>query len=168
LRERALRKLLTIGTVIGIAIVSAAAQAQTRHHEPSRDEFPYSIMVPEPGTRARPAPKRQEPAARTARPRKAAPGGRRIGSSSPSPLPPPRSIVTPPPPTPRVIEPPPLPRIPSYPTPVPGFGGVPAPPTALNGQTFQDKAIGCIHYGTGAGVPPGQIGAYTGSCVNSR
>jgi hypothetical protein len=45
---------------------------------------------------------------------------------------------------------------------------VPAPPTSLSGQTFQDKAIGCAHYGTGAGVGPGQIGGYTGSCVNSR
>ena len=52
---------------------------------------------------------------------------------------------------------------------VPGVHATTGPamtPPRPAGQNFQDRAINCVHAGGGAGVPPGQIGTYTRSCVN--
>jgi hypothetical protein len=113
--------------------------------------YPNSIMTPEPGTAA------------------SKPAKRARGSSSPSPLPPVRSVVTPLGRAPGVIEPPPIGR--SQPTspPVPGFPNtLPPPPSSLSGKSFQERAVGCVHHGSSVGVGAGQIGAYTQGCVNTR
>ena len=115
-----------------------------------KDEYPASIMREEP---ARP------PARRV----------KRRGSSSPSPVPQYRSVVTPLGQPPRLIETRPLGNPPAPSMLVPGVSGNarPAmPPPRPAGRSFQDRAADCVHAGTAAGVGPGQIGAYTQSCVN--
>lgn len=56
--------------------------------------------------------------------------------------------------------PPPPPPAPLSGTPLPG-----APPRL---DTFQDKAVRCVHHGSRFGVPAGQIGEYTRNCTNSQ
>jgi hypothetical protein len=130
------------------------------------------IMAPEPGTRPELAPqtgRRTLPAAESASKAAVPPNNGRRGSSSPSPLPPPRSIVTPLGQPSRVIE---LPRLPQPSSPamiVPGVSTPTGPamtPPRPPGQSFQDRAVNCVHAGGAIGVSPGQIGAYTQSCVN--
>jgi hypothetical protein len=44
------------------------------------------------------------------------------------------------------------------------------PPVAVprgDNDTFPDRATNCVHYGTAAGVPPGEIGQFTRNCVNN-
>lgn len=133
----------------GCALSSAMPQAHAQ--KPRNDEYPNSIMREEP---ARPVPK--------AKPR-------RHGSSSPSPVPPYRSVVTPLGTAPRIIETRPPGHPGSPPMVVPGVSGNAGPaftPPRPAGQSFQDRATSCLHAGSAAGVPPGQIGAYTRSCVN--
>lgn len=93
----------------------------------------------------------------------------RRGSSSPSPLPPYRSTVTPLGVAPRTVEPYPVDRSPSPSRPVPGIsgtvGGAMTPPRPA-GQSFPDRARDCIHSGMSQGVGPGQIGQFTQGCVN--
>jgi hypothetical protein len=33
-------------------------------------------------------------------------------------------------------------------------------------DTFQDRVAACTHYGAAAGLKPGRLGAFTGSCAN--
>ncbi len=93
----------------------------------------------------------------------------RRGSSSPSPVPPYRSTVTPLGVAPQTVEPYPVDRPGSPARPVPGIsgtvGGAVTPPRPA-GQSFPDRARDCIHSGMSQGVGAGQIGAYTQSCVN--
>jgi hypothetical protein len=49
---------------------------------------------------------------------------------------------------------------------VPLPGGSAATPPRPGGQGFQDRALNCIQAGASQGVGPGQMGAYTGGCVN--
>jgi hypothetical protein len=35
------------------------------------------------------------------------------------------------------------------------------------GDSFPDRATNCVHYGTAAGVQPGEIGRFTRDCVNN-
>jgi hypothetical protein len=35
------------------------------------------------------------------------------------------------------------------------------------GESFGDRATNCVHYGTAAGVRPGEIGQFTRDCVNN-
>lgn len=148
----------------------SAADAQRRVN---RDEFPYSIMTPEPGTRrAAPRAERQMPPAeaRPAAQQTAAKRRARRGSSTFSTIPTYRSPLTP------LGTVRPMPTAPSMAHPaspstqVPGttgVGGVPAvTPPRPAGQGFQDRAGGCIASGTAQGVGPGQIGSFTQSCVN--
>jgi hypothetical protein len=132
--------------------------------------FPYSIMTPEPGERPPSRPRTRPEAAPVQKQTEVQPTqpGRRRGSSSPSPLPPYESVVKPWP-TPRTSIPTPQsPRVPEQPTAVPGYPTVSPPPTSLSGGSFSDKAVGCVHHGGASGIGAGQIGAYTGSCINSR
>jgi len=142
---------ILVFAVFFTALILPAAYAQERAPKKSApaDGGTPSIMTEEP-----------------ARPR-AAP--RRRGSSSPSPLPPPRSVVTPLGTVPRIIETPPLGRagapgilVPGVPTPA---GPAMTPPRPA-GQGFQDRARDCFHAGSAAGLSPGDIGAYTRGCVN--
>jgi hypothetical protein len=114
---------------------------------------PYSIMV-EDGQATVPLPK---------------PVRRARGSSSPSPVPPYRSTVTPPGIAPRTVESYPVDRPSSPSMIVPGVAGSAGPavtPPRPPGQSFQDRAVACQHSGMGQGVGAGGIGAYTGACVN--
>ncbi len=114
---------------------------------------PYSIMV-------------EDPQATVPLPRKVR---RARGSSSPSPVPPYRSTVTPLGVAPQAVEPYPIDRSGSPGGIAPGVSGVAGPavtPPRPAGQTFQDRAVACQHSGMAQGVGPGQIGAYTGACVN--
>jgi hypothetical protein len=130
-----------------------------------RNSYPYSIMREEGGARApmndpgwegpEAAPKKQV-------------GKRRIGSSSPSPLPPVRSLVTPLGTVQRPIETQPL-GTPSSPGMiVPGArtttGGPAMTPPRPAGQSFQDRAVNCV--ASSGGVAAGKVGSYTRSCVN--
>ena len=148
-------------SVCVFAVQSASAQ--------NRDGYPYSIMREEGGAKTKPPVSDQGWEKPQATPKKAI-RGRRIGSSSPSPLPPVRSVVTPLGTAPRIVETPPMGTPASPGMIVPGIrtttGGPAMTPPRPAGQNFQDRAIGCVQSGGGAGVGPGQIGAYTQSCVN--
>jgi hypothetical protein len=148
----------------------STAEAQQRAN---RDEFPFSIMTPEPGTR-RAAPRAQRqpppPEARPAAQQTTAKRRVRRGSSTFSTIPTYRSPLTPlgtvrPMPTaPSMAHP----ASPSAPVPgTVGVGSVPAvTPPRPTGQGFQDRAGNCIASGTAQGVGPGQIGSFTQNCVN--
>ena len=152
---------------IGLSALAFAVLPSGAGHTQSFDRGTPQIMAPEPGTRL---PARVRPQADLPAQQGNAPIRRARGSSSPSPVPPyqspPDVDFTPP----RAPKAPTLTQAPVVQTPVPGFYNVPPPPTSLSGpgQTFQDRAIGCSHYGATQGVGAGQIGAYTGSCVNTR
>ena len=154
--------------LIPILMLSAGVLAAQSASAQSRDGYPYSIMRDEPGTKSRKPhlgweKDLREPA------KKPVVRGRRIGSSSPSPLPPARSVVTPLGTAPRIVETPPMGTPASPGMIVPGMrtttGGPAVTPPRPAGQNFQDRAIGCVHAGS-AQVGPGQVGAYTQSCVN--
>ncbi|MGE3148564.1 MAG: hypothetical protein AB7K04_05790 [Pseudorhodoplanes sp.] len=150
-----------------VLIVSLFCAATAMSHWPAaaqgRDS--YIIMNPEPGE-ARPASPRRS--VRTPAPAPRATQSRRRGSSTFSTIPTHRSVVTPLGVAPKTIPAPQASPPSNTPMPVPGFSAVPPPPSSLSGGTFQDKAAGCVHYGTSMGIGAGQIGAYTGSCINSR
>ena len=82
---------------------------------------------------------------------------------------PPRSIVTKPGVAPRGVEPPKA-RKPTSPSMiVPGVGSNAGPamtPPRPPGQSFGDRARNCLQSGGAAGVPAGQLGAYSRNCVN--
>jgi hypothetical protein len=151
---------------------SAPAAAQ------SRDDFPFSIMAPEPGERAvrRPkaVPKRAAPApAPKAEPSRQAqkplPRPVRRGSSSASAIPVYRSPVTPLGTAPQVGTVQPLGHPGSPSAVVPGIQSNTGPamtPPRPPGQSQQDRAINCVHSGTASGVGTGQIGSFTQNCVN--
>lgn len=92
------------------------------------------------------------------------------GSSSPSPVPPYRSTVTRPGVAPKAVDPYAIDRSGSAGGIVPGTStaiGAPAyAPPRPPGQSFQDRAVACQHSGMSQGVGAGQIGAFTGGCVN--
>lgn len=54
------------------------------------------------------------------------------------------------------------------PGPIPRAGGPPVevPRGGVN-DSAGDRASRCMHYGTAAGVSPGDIGAFTRSCINN-
>ncbi len=148
----------------------------------SRNEFPFSIMREEPGTRparraaprskqtkpvTQPAPVDQE--ARKPAPRPAAPRQVRRGSSSASTIPVYQSPVTPLGQAPRIQSVQPLGQPGSPATVVPGIQSNTGPamtPPRPPGQSFQDRAVSCVHSGSASGVGPGQIGSFTQNCVN--
>ena len=148
--------------VLAGAAAGGLAQAQAPAGTPS-------IMAPEPGARpqVRSRPRPPEPSLQTeAKP--AVPTRRARGASSPSPLPRYQSPPAPDFSVRRSIDGPQLTSPPAVPRPVPGYATVPPPPTSLSGQSFGDRAVGCAHHGAASGIGAGQIGAYSGSCVNSR
>lgn len=50
---------------------------------------------------------------------------------------------------------------------VPRSGGLPVEvPRGGANESFGDRATRCMHYGTAAGVSPGEIGAFTRDCAN--
>lgn len=154
--------------LIPILMVSVCVFAVSPASAQNRDGYPYSIMREEGGGKLRaPAPDAgwEKPQATPKKPIRRS----RIGSSSPSPLPQPRSVVTPLGTAPSIVETPPMGRAASPGMIVPGVRATTGPamtPPRPAGQSFQDRAVGCVQAGSGAGVGPGQIGTYTRSCVN--
>lgn len=140
----------------------------------SRDDFPFSIMREEPGTRparrAAPPRQREMPAARPQRnQQKQVRRPVRRGSSSFNTIPVYRSPVTPLGTAPRIGNVQPLGQPGSPASVVPGIQSNTGPamtPQRPAGQSFQDRAINCVQSGSVGGVAPGQIGAYTQNCVN--
>ena len=149
--------------------LSAPGTAQGRV---DNDRYPFSIMTPESG-KPRAAPRVRRDAEPTARPvREAAkrqPRRVRRGSSTLSTIPTYRSPLTPlgTAPTMGTVQPLGQPSSPSVQ--VPGIRsntGVATTPPRPAGQSAQDRAVNCVHSGAAQGVSPGQIGAFTQSCVN--
>lgn len=141
----------------------------------SRDEFPYSIMREEPGSRparrVAPRPKQVAPAVNEATPRQAQKAGprpvRRGSSYSNTPVY--QSPVTPLGQAPRVGNVQPLGQPASPSMIVPGIQSNTGPamtPPRPAGQSFQDRTINCVQSGSASGVGPGQIGGFTRNCVN--
>jgi hypothetical protein len=139
---------------LNLAIFASLAALAMCRPADAKDRYPYSIMVEDPQASV-PTPK---------------PVRRARGSSSPSPVPPYRSTVTRPGVAPKTVESYPIDRSPSPEGIVPGVStatGAPAlTPSRPAGQTFQDRAVACQHSGMSQGVGAGQIGSYTGACVN--
>ncbi len=152
---------LLVSVALGTAGMTAGAVAQ------DRSGYPYSIMKEESGVRAKPRVREEGWEKPAVAPKKTIRRAR--GSSSPSPVPRYQSTVTPLGTAPRIIETEPM-RTPASPGMiVPGVRATTGPamtPPRPAGQNFQDRAINCVHAGSGVGVPPGQIGTYTRSCVN--
>jgi len=144
----------------GAPVTNALAQ--------DKNGYPYSIMKEEGGAKPRPPATDEgweKPQIRAKKPI----GKRRIGSSSPSPVPRYQSTVTPLGTAPRIIDTPPM-GTPSSPGMiVPGVRATTGPamtPPRPAGQSFQDRTSNCVQAGSAAGVGSGQIGTYTRSCVN--
>jgi hypothetical protein len=151
----------------GVWAMPAAAQ--------SRNEFPFSIMRDPPGERparrAAPRTKQVAPAKVEPRPQaqKVAPRPVRRGSSTASTIPVYQSPVTPLGTAPRIGNVQPLGQPASPSTVVPGINSNVGPamtPPRPAGQSFQDRAVNCVHSGSASGVGAGQIGSFTQNCVN--
>ena len=140
-----------LGFALSVAGKAEAIEKKTQSADP------YSIMVDD-----------DERAAPVERPRAAPVRKKRIGSSSPPP-PPSQSVVTPLGVAPRSVDPYPIDRGGSGPRVVPGQYGTVGPavaPARPAGQSFQDRAVGCVHSGSSQGIGAGQIGSFTQGCVN--
>jgi hypothetical protein len=132
--------------------------------------YPYSIMNPEPGTRAsraaRPlASTLREPRARVRLQHRGARSARRGSGYVPN-LTLPKTQAIPP----VATSPPPAPLTQprAADTIVPGYGSVPNLPPLVPGrrETFQDRAARCHHQMGVYGVPSSQTSAYMGACAN--
>jgi hypothetical protein len=140
-------------------------------HSQDHRGYPYSIMNPEPGTRAARA---KQPLAKTLREPRGrvklthrstlrAHAGRGSGSVPNLTLPKTQAIP------PVATSPPPVPRRQARgPTIVPGVGAVPNLPPAVGNraETFQDRAARCHHQMGVFGVPNSATTAYMGACAN--
>src|SRR5262245_15006150 len=133
--------LLLVSATLAVTAVASGAVAQ------DKDSYPYSIMREEGGARSR-APVNDPGWEGREAPAKKPAIKRRIGSSSPSPLPPPRSVVTPMGTVQRPVDTPPLGSASSPGMIVPGVrtttGGPAITPPRPAGQTFQDRAVNCV------------------------
>ena len=166
-----LKHLFRIAFVAVFADAAMTGAVAQRRVNPN--EYPFSIMNPEPGERRARPQKREQPPAKLRPAREAkqdVPRRIRRGSSSPSPLPAYQSPLTPLGTAPRIGNVPTLAQPSSPPAPVPGVttstGATAVTPQRPAGQSFPDRAVNCVHSGTASGVSPGQIGAFTQSCVN--
>lgn len=142
-----MRRIVQIAAVAGlcVAIAATSAEAAKRKKAKATSGYPYSIMTNESGVRPMRA---YEPWLAT----------------------PHQSPLTPQGQAPAVSPVRPLGQLASPSTIVPGVsantGVVAVTPPRPAGQSFQDRAVNCVHTGGASGVGAGQIGAYTRSCVN--
>lgn len=154
LRRRIRISAFALALLAGSAALLVAPQNGALVISGAQARDPYSIMTDEPGDRV----VHRKP--RIKRPR---------GSSSPSPVPPYQSTVTPLGVAPQISSTPPLGQPSSPGMAVPGIGaggGVAVTPSRPAGQSFQDRTLNCVQSGSSQGVGAGQIGAFTQSCVN--
>jgi hypothetical protein len=141
------RRFATIVALAAAATVIAGAgaeAAQKRKSRPATSGFPYSIMNDEPGLRS------------------AAPREPWLANPHRSPLTPQGHV-------PKGMTVQPLGHPPAPPTLVPGISGNAGPaiaPARPAGQSFQERALNCVHGGGVSGVGAGQIGTFARSCVN--
>jgi hypothetical protein len=154
------RYLAVAGVLLSLA---GPAQAQDRG-------YPYSIMNPEPGTRASKAARPEASSLRGPRGRvklqhrAAARSNMYRGSGSVPNLTLPKTQAIPPVAT--SAPPAPLTQSPPANTIVPGYGSVPNLPPTVRRETFQDRAARCHHQMGVYGVPTSQTSAYMGACAN--
>lgn len=137
-------KAIALAVMLSLALSATADAAKRKKQRAATSGYPYSIMMEEPGMRS------------------AAP--REPWLANPH-----RSPLTPLGRTPRIETVRPLGQAPSPPTVVPGISSNTGPaiaPARPAGQSFQDRALNCIHSGGASGVGAGQIGAFTRGCVN--
>ncbi|NWG24961.1 MAG: hypothetical protein HXY30_11225 [Pseudorhodoplanes sp.] len=164
---KAFASLLAASGIVALSAWSSTGRAVAQSRSQS-----WEIMTPEPGQkRVRTLSETLPQQITTDGDKPATPARRARGSSSPSPLPPVRSVVTPLGVAPRTIEQPRITRPVRDPGPAPGTYGTVVPPPSVPirpGQTFQDRAIACSHSGGIGGVPAGQLSSYTASCAQQR
>lgn len=160
-----------------VYLAGPAAQAQSRS---GADDYPYSIMKPEPGERrARPPVQQVTPPEQQVTPpegeqepvKEARKTVRRVrGSSTFSTIPTYQSPLTPLGTAPTIGTAPTQAYPASRAAPVPGVtargGTMAVTPPRPAGQAFQNRATSCVQAGSVSGVRPGQIGTYTRNCVN--
>jgi hypothetical protein len=123
---------------------ATADAAKRKKQRAATTGYPYSIMNEEPGLR-------------------------RAASRTPGVVNPHQSPLTPQGRVPRMETVRPLGHAASPPTIVPGVSGTAGPaiaPARPAGQSYQDRAVNCVHAGGTGGVGAGQIGSFTRSCVN--
>jgi hypothetical protein len=143
-RLKPVMKILAVTAVLALALTAAAEAAAKRKKPKATSGYPYSIMNDEPGMRSASQP---EPWLANRH----------------------RSPLTPLGRAPKVDTVRPLGQAASPPMIVPGVSsniGPAVTPPRPAGQSFQDRAVNCVHAGGASGVGAGQIGAYTRSCVN--
>lgn len=136
-------QIAVLAAVFALA-ATAPADAAKRKRPGATSGYPYSIMNEEPGTRRAVS---REPW---------------LANPHQSPLTPQGRV-----PRPQTVQP--LGQAASPPMIVPGGSSNIGPaitPARPAGQSFQDRAVNCVHAGGASGVGAGQIGAYTRSCVN--
>lgn len=145
-----MRRRLRFASIVALAatataIAGAGAEAaQKRKSRPVTSGFPYSIMNDEPGLRS------------------AAPREPWLANPHRSPLTPQGRV-------PKAETVRPLGQAPAAPAIVPGISSSTGPaiaPARPAGQSFQERALNCVHTGGASGVGAGQIGTFTRSCVN--
>jgi hypothetical protein len=164
--------LLAASGFVALAALAATSPALAQSRSQLGQSQSWEIMTPEPGQqRVRTLSETLPQQVTTNGDKPPSPARRARGSSSPSPLPPVRSVVTPLGVAPKTIEQPRITRPVRDPGPAPGTYGTAVPPPSVPirpGQTFQDRAIACSHSGGVGGVPAGQLGSYTASCAQQR
>lgn len=133
-----------IALVATATAIAGADAAQKRKSRPVTSGFPYSIMNDEPGLRS------------------AAPREPWLANPHRSPLTPQGRVQKG-----ETVRP--LGQAPGGPSIVPGVSSSTGPaiaPARPAGQSFQERALNCVHTGGASGVGAGQIGTFTRSCVN--
>jgi hypothetical protein len=137
-------RIVAFSAVFALVLGVASADAAKRKKQKAARGYPYSIMNEEPGMRS------------------ASPREPWLANPHQSPLTPLGRV-------PKTGTVRPLGHAGSPPMIVPGVSGNTGPamtPARPAGQSFQDRAVNCVHTGGSSGVGAGQIGAFTRSCVN--
>jgi len=136
--------ILALAAIFALAARTSTDAAKRKTSGTATSGYPYAIMNEEPGLRS------------------AAPREPWLANPHRSPLTPQGRV-------PKMDTVRPLGPAASPPTVVPGVSGNTGPaiaPARPAGQSFQDRAVNCVHAGGTSGVGAGQIGAFTRGCVN--
>lgn len=137
-------KAIALAAILALGFTGTADAAKRKKQRTLASGYPYSIMNDEPGMRS-------------------------ASSRYPGVVNPHQSPLTPQGRAPRVAPVRPLGQAASPPMVVPGVSSNTGPaitPARPAGQSFQDRAVGCVHAGGSSGVGAGQMGSFTRGCVN--